>query len=134
MAHKVAALKRVIDAYLAHMIAVTEDSTVKSAERQKIKGYTLKWRDSKILLGCALFHDLLKPYSILCKVLQEVEICVVCAIEAVMKTKKSLEKMDFCPLKSFLILRKYSGRSSQKKTDHLQLHIKEQNSQRMTEL
>ena len=33
VAHKVAALKRVIDAYLAHMIAVTEDSSVKSAER-----------------------------------------------------------------------------------------------------
>ena len=39
------------------------------------------------------FHDLLKPCSIPCKVLQEDEICVVCAIKAIMKTKKSLEKM-----------------------------------------
>ena len=73
------------------MIAETEDSSVKSA---KIKRYTLKWQDSKILLGCALFHDLLKPYSILCKVLQD-EICGVRAIEAVMKTKKTLKTLPF---------------------------------------
>ena len=91
VAHKVAVLERIFGAYLAHTLAGMEDSSVKSADRQKIKGYTLKWRDSKILLGCALFHDHLKPYSILCKVLQEDEICVVRAIEAVIKTKKSLE-------------------------------------------
>ena len=43
--HKVAALKRIIDrfgAYLSHLIAMMEDSTVKSVEKQKIKGYYLK--------------------------------------------------------------------------------------------
>ena len=63
VAHKVVALKRVVDrscAHLSHLIAMTEDTSLKSVDRQKVKGYVLKWSDSKILLGCALFHDLLR--------------------------------------------------------------------------
>ena len=52
-------------------IAFNEDTNVKSVDKQKMKGYVLKWQDSKILLGCALLHGLLRPCSILCKVLQE---------------------------------------------------------------
>lgn len=77
---KVAALEKVVDrfgAYLSHMTALKEDTSLKSVDRQKVKGYVPKWQDSKILLGCALFHDLLRPCSVLCKVLQEEEICVV---------------------------------------------------------
>ena len=96
VAHKVAALGRLIDrfgAYLSHLTALTEDSTVKAVDKQKLNGYILKWQNSKILLGCAFFHDLLKPSAILCKVLQEDELCVVRAIESVLKTKKSMDKM-----------------------------------------
>ena len=46
-----------------------------------------------LLLGCACFHYPLKPSAILCKVLQDDELCVLCAIEAVLKTKKSMDKM-----------------------------------------
>lgn len=77
VAHKVAALGRLIDrygAYLAHLTALTEDPHVKSVDKEKLKGYIRKWRDCKMLLGCALFHDLLKPCGILCKVLQEDEV------------------------------------------------------------
>ena len=111
--HKVAALERVVDrfgAYLSHMIAMTEDTSLKPVDRQKVKGYVLKWQDSKILLGCALFHDLLRPCSILCKVLQEEEICVVRAIEAVMKTKKSLEKIKTTPFEDLPSVKKALGR------------------------
>ncbi len=76
VSHKVAALGRLIDrygAYLNHLTALTEDSTVKAADKQQLKGYVLKWRDSKMIHGCALFHDLLKPSAILCKVLQDDE-------------------------------------------------------------
>ena len=45
-------------------------------------------------MGCALFHDLLKPAGILCKVLQDEEICVVSAIEAVLKTNKAIDKFN----------------------------------------
>ena len=52
---------------LWHLSGLVEDSSVRAVDRQKIKGYMLKWRDAKMLLGCAYFHDLLKPASILCK-------------------------------------------------------------------
>ena len=63
VSHKVAALERLIErfgAYLAHLITMTEDSSMQPADRQKMKGYILKWQNSQILLGCTLFHDILK--------------------------------------------------------------------------
>ena len=78
--HKVAALERVINrfgAYLSHLISMAEDSTLKAVDRQKLRGFVLKWQDAKFVLGCALFHDLLKPCSLLCKTLQENEVCIV---------------------------------------------------------
>ena len=63
IAHKTAALGRLINifgAYLSHLIVLTEDASIKSVDRQKIKGYTQKWQDSKVLIGCAFFYDLLK--------------------------------------------------------------------------
>ena len=78
VAHKVAALERMIDrfgAYISHLIAMTEDASVKPADKEKLKAYIKKWQDSKVLLGCAFFHDLLKSLATLCKVLQEDELC-----------------------------------------------------------
>ena len=92
IAHKVAALGRLVDrlgAYLAHLTTMSEDSSVKAVDRQKLKGYVKKWRNSKYLLGSALFHDILKPSATMCKVLQKDELCVVRAIESVVKTKRS---------------------------------------------
>ena len=71
---------------------------LKPGDKQKLKGYFSKWHDAKILLGCAYFHDLLKPASILCKVLQEDEVCIVSAIEAILKTAKNLEKVKSTPV------------------------------------
>ena len=82
--HKVAALGRLIDRYgpyLNHLTTLIEDSSIKASDKQKLKGFLLKWRDSKMIFGCALFHDLLKPSAILCKVLQDDEVCVISAIE-----------------------------------------------------
>lgn len=62
IAHKVAALERLIDrfgAYLNHLCSLTEDASTKPADKQKLKGYINKWKDSKILFGCAFFHDII---------------------------------------------------------------------------
>ena len=91
--HKVAAIGRLLDrygAYIAHLTSLTEDSSVRLADRQRIKGYLLKWAETKIVLGCALFHDILKPAAIMCKGLQDDELCVVGAIEAVLKTAQEI--------------------------------------------
>lgn len=100
VAHKVMALSRVLDrfgAYLSHLCCLTEDPAIKSVDKQKLKGYILQWQNAKILFGCAFFLDLLKPASILCKVLQKDKICVLSAIEAFVKTKKSIEKIKDTP-------------------------------------
>ena len=80
-------------AYISHLIAMTEDSSVKPADKEKMKAYVKKWEDSKVLLGCAFFHDLLKSLATPCKVLQEDDLYTVQAIEAVFKTKKALDKV-----------------------------------------
>ncbi len=46
-----------------------------------------------MILGCALFYELLKPAATLCKILQFDEVCVVDAIEAILKTSKTIEKL-----------------------------------------
>ena len=113
VSHKVAALERVIErfgAYLAHLITMTEDSSMQPADRQKMKGYILKWQNSQILLGCALFCDILKPPSILCKALQEDEICVVRAVESILKTKNSLDKLKTIPFEELPTVKLVMGR------------------------
>jgi tRNA(Ile2) C34 agmatinyltransferase TiaS len=69
------------------LTALIEDPHVKSVDKEKLRGYMYvwKWRDSKMLLGCALFHDIFKPCAILSKMLQQDEICVVGAIESLLK-------------------------------------------------
>ena len=46
-----------------------------------------------MLFGCAYFYDILKPMSVLCKALQSDEICVVQALESILKTSKVVEKV-----------------------------------------
>ena len=113
VAHKVAALGRLIDwygAYLAHLTALIEDPHVKSVDREKLRGYVRKWRDSKMLLGCALFHDVLKPCAILCKVLQEDEVCVVGAIESLLKTKRNLDNLKTTTFENLPVVKKVINR------------------------
>ena len=57
--HNVAALNRIIDrfgAYLSHITALTEDSFTTPPDDKQ--GYVTKWRESKMLIGCAVFHDM----------------------------------------------------------------------------
>ena len=44
-----------------------------------------------MLLACVYFDDVLKPTSVLCKVLQSGELCGVRALEAFMKSTRSAE-------------------------------------------
>ena len=89
IAHKFAALKRFIErfgAYLNQLTSLSEDKATKAVDRQKLKGFVLRWRKSKILLGCTVFHDVLRSPAILCKVLQDSELCVVRVIEGFLHT------------------------------------------------
>ena len=71
-----------------HLVALTENRTVKSSDKQKLKGYIKVWKNAKVLHGCAVFAEILKPVAILSKVLQNEEICLYESIESMMKTRK----------------------------------------------
>ena len=37
--------------YLNHLATLIEDKLVKSTDRQRLKGYLLKWREARMLIG-----------------------------------------------------------------------------------
>ena len=95
--HKRKALQRVVDrygAYLHHLTTLTEDMSVQSADRARLKGYVLKWRHSKILIGCAMYVDTLKPPSLLSQTLQDHSVDIVFSIEHILKTSKALKSLQ----------------------------------------
>ena len=66
--HKRRALQRMTDrygAYISHLIALSEDNSLKSEDRARLKGYLEKWTHAKSLVGCAMYIEVLKPPSIL---------------------------------------------------------------------
>ena len=68
--------------------------------------YVTKWKECKVLLGCALFHDILKPTAILCKSFQADEISVVSAIEAILRTSASMKKLKTTEMEDFPSVKK----------------------------
>lgn len=62
--HKRNALQHLVDrygAYLNHLSTLIEDHTVRSDDRARLKGYLQKWKQSKMLIGAALYVNVLKP-------------------------------------------------------------------------
>ena len=89
-----------------HLITLSQDSSVQPVDRETLKGYVRKWQTARVLFGCALFYDILKSLGVLCQILQADELCVVRAIESVMKTKKALDKLKTMPLVEYPIVKK----------------------------
>ena len=89
-----------------HLIALIKNPTTKPLDRQKLMEYVTKWKECKVLLGCALFHDILKPTAILCKSFQADEISVVSAIEAILRTSASMKKLKSTEMKDFPSVKK----------------------------
>ena len=99
--HKQNAMKRVISkfgAYTNHLAALSEDKSVRPADRAKLKGYYSKWTDAKYLFGCALFIDLLSPCTTFSKCMQSDEVDILGALNALLKTLRETEKLAAKPL------------------------------------
>ena len=95
--HKWGAMKRVISkygAYTTHLTALSEDTSLRSEDRCKLKGYCRKWVNAKYLLGCALFCDLLSPCVALSKIMQCDELDIVQALAAHLRVVKETEKLS----------------------------------------
>ena len=69
--HKRKTLQWVLDcygAYVSHLNALVRDTFVRVTDREKVKGNLKKWKDPNILVGTALYIELLKPAACLsCK-------------------------------------------------------------------
>jgi len=66
IAHKRRALQKVIDqygAYIAHLTSLCQDKSVRSEDRARLQGYVQKWSQLKVLLGCAMYIEILKGPS-----------------------------------------------------------------------
>ena len=81
------------DAYLSHLASLTEDKSMKSTDRQRLKGYLLKWRDARMIIGSALYADALKPASLLSLTLQDDDINIVQGIKHILKAHSALKKL-----------------------------------------
>ena len=82
----------------------------KSCRSAETKGYLLKWWETKLVIGCALFHDILKPAARMCKALQDDEVCIVGAIEAVLKTVQAIESVQTVAFEDLLTVKKILAR------------------------
>lgn len=62
--HKRKVLQRVVDmyeAYLNHLSTLVEDhSIINSSDRARPRGYVQKWKQAKMLIGAAMYVDVLK--------------------------------------------------------------------------
>ena len=95
--HKRKALQRVLDrygAYIHHLSTLTEDSTLKPDDRQRLKGYLLKWKQPRMLIGCAMYVEALKPVSLLSLSLQKEGADIVTSIENTLKSVKALKSLS----------------------------------------
>ena len=94
IAHKRNALQHLIHkygAYLSHITALSEDPTTKSVDKARLKGYIRKWEQGKILVGAAMYVDVLKGPSLLSLTLQDDNLDVVRGLQHFVKTVKSLK-------------------------------------------
>ena len=95
--HKLSAMKRVLSkygAYTAHLATLSEDTSVKPADRAKFKVYLSKWGDAKYLLGCAVFVDLLAPCAIFSKSMQEDDVDILGALSYLLRTVKETNMLS----------------------------------------
>ena len=76
--------------YLIHVSTIVEDGSIPVIDRARYGGYLTKWKEAKMLIGAAMYADVLKPPSILSLSLQEESIDVVKGIHCLLKTTKSL--------------------------------------------
>jgi len=80
-------------AYIAHLFVLTEDRSIKVEDREHCRGYLGKWKQPKILIGCAMDVEALKPVTLLSLSLHSDGADIVLSMVNTMKAVKSLKKL-----------------------------------------
>ena len=97
ISHKRKALQRLLDrygAYINHLATLSEDLSIASADRARLKGYCSNWMNFRMLIGAAMYTDILKSPSCLSLTLQEEKLDVIKAIQHLLKARKSLQSLS----------------------------------------
>ena len=98
--HKRKAMQRVIDrlgAYVNHLTTLSVDTSISSTDRAHLKGYLCKWQHSSILIGYALYVDVLKSPSLLNLNLQKENLDIVMALQHILRSVKHLKALPESP-------------------------------------
>ena len=77
-----------------HLNALVNDSTVKAADKSKLRGFLRKWSQGKMLIGCAMYIDILKAPSILSLTLQDDKVDIIQGIKSILKAAGSLQSQE----------------------------------------
>ena len=72
-------------AYSSHLIALSEDMSVKSVDRAKLRGYCTMWLNAKYVLEFAFFSHL-SPCALLSKVLQHDSLDILGVFTSLLRT------------------------------------------------
>lgn len=92
--HKRRALQRILDrfgVYCAHLHSMANDSSLETTDQAKLKSFHQRWTQGKILIGCALYVDVLKAPSLLSLSLQENETDRISGIKHILNTMEILQ-------------------------------------------
>ena len=83
-------------AYIHHLSTLIEDRSLKAGDRQRLKGYLLKWKEPncKMLIGCAMYVEALKLVFLLSLTLQKEGADNVTSIENTLKSVKALKVLS----------------------------------------
>ena len=72
---------------------MTEDKSFKVKDRQKFKGWLIKWQKARIPLLASLFIEILSPAKLMSLAFQKAEIDNVSTISHIEKSKRQLERL-----------------------------------------
>ena len=84
------------EAYINHLTSLSQDSSVRSSDRAKLREFCRKWGGAKYLLGCVFFVDLLSPCAIFSKVMQSDDLDVLSAFTSLLHTVKEVNGLRMC--------------------------------------
>ena len=91
--HKRKALQRVIDrfgSYLLHLSTLAEDEATKPEDRARFKGYLRKWQYCSVIIGAAMYVDILHSPSLLSLSLQDSTLDIAQGINHIIKSVAQL--------------------------------------------
>ena len=111
ISHKIGAMTRILDKfglYITHLENVAIDTSYRAKERNRIKGYLNKWKNSKMSVKFCFYLELLKPIMQLSLYFQKEKIDTVSAAIALGKVKgKLLMNKDVKDFNHIKTMKKY---------------------------